>query len=63
MKWRVILKIRYVEVYFDFDNLENAGAFVTTALMHYTGDDDGKDAKLFASIECITKQDEQEEEE
>ena len=63
MKWRVILKIRYVDIYFDFDNLEDAGAFVTTALTHYNGDDDGKDAKLFATIECFTKQNEQEEEE
>lgn len=42
MIWRVIVKYRYNDLYFDFHSLEYAGAFAKDVLERYKGDDDGK---------------------
>ena len=42
MIWRVIVKYRYNDLYFDFHSLEYAGAFAKNVLGRYKGDDGGK---------------------
>lgn len=42
MIYRVVLKISYYENWFDFDNVEDAGRFAETVLMHQTVSEDRK---------------------
>lgn len=42
MIWRVIVKYKYNDLYFDFHCLEAAGAFAKDVVTRYQGDDDGK---------------------
>ena len=62
MMWRVIVKYKYNDLYFDFSSLENAGTFAKVVLARYQGDDDGrKDIKVV--IEPMKILDPKEEEE
>ena len=42
MIWRVIVKYKYNDLYFDFHCLEIAGAFAKDVVTRYQGDDDGR---------------------
>ncbi len=42
MIWRVIVKYKYNDLYFDFHYLEAAGAFAKDVIERYQGDDDGR---------------------
>lgn len=42
MKYRVILKVSYNEAWFDFDNIEDAGEFAKTVLVHQTDSPDSR---------------------
>lgn len=42
MIYRVILKVRYNEAWFDFDDIESAGEFAKTILTHQVVSDDAK---------------------
>ena len=42
MIWRVTVKYKYNDLYFDFHNLEAAGAFAKDVFGRYKGDDDGR---------------------
>ncbi len=42
MIWRVIVKYKYNDLYFDFHSLEYAGAFAKDVFDRYRGDDDGR---------------------
>lgn len=42
MIWRVIVKHKYNDLYFDFFNFEDAGNFANIVLEKYRGDDDGR---------------------
>ena len=42
MMWRVVVKYKYNDLYFDFHTLEQAGSFVRIILGLYKGDDDGR---------------------
>ena len=47
MMWRVIVKYKYNDLYFEFASLDRAGAFSKVILTSYKGDDDGrKDIKV-----------------
>lgn len=44
--YRVVLKLNYYEVYFDFESPEDAVAFCTQALVHMTDREDGKECTM-----------------
>ena len=62
MKWRVLLKYRYLEMYFDYNDLDEAGKFAVDALTHYSGNDDEQGVKVLVSINAVQEEEEEEKE-
>lgn len=66
-KYRVVMKIAYYEMHFDFDTPEDAVNFAAVAVLHLTPKEDGKDAFIYfdkVDVEAeARKQAEKEEEE
>ena len=62
MKYRVILKVRYNEAWFEFDTIEEAGEFAKTILIHQSENEDCK-KKSIIKIEVIDTTAEEEREE
>ena len=52
MIYRVIIKISYTVAYFDFDNIQEAGEFAKTALIHQTKSPDTEKG-TYISIKVI----------
>lgn len=44
--YRVVLKLNYYEVHFDFESPEDAVVFCTQALAHMTDREDGKECTM-----------------
>ena len=42
MIYRVIIKVGYLESFFDFDSVDNAGKFAEIVLKHHTPNEDNK---------------------
>ena len=53
MKYRVILKVGYLDLWFDFDNVEEAIPFIKTIFHHQVENDDTKDRETSVRIEAI----------
>ena len=53
--WTVHLKYSYCDLYFDFKNLEDAGAFVETAVKSYNKER-SDDKEMAFTVEYIKKE-------
>lgn len=53
MIYRVIWKISYYENWFDFDNIEDAGAFAESVLRHCVPNEDRKKEPMYITIHVI----------
>lgn len=62
IKYRVILKVSYYEVWFDFDGVEQACQFTTNALAHMVSNEDSK-KKAYIEVRIIDLDAEGEEDE
>ena len=53
-KYRVVMRVSYCEVHFDFDTPEEMVQFAAVATFHLTPREDGKDADIyFEKIDVI----------
>lgn len=59
--FRIILKVKYHEAWFEFDSAEEACAFAKTALEHMVNSEDQKKESLI-SIQMVDKSLEEQEE-
>ena len=53
MKYRVVYTIGYLDAWFDFDSIGDAGDFAKTLLIHQIPNDDTKDRKIHVTIQVI----------
>ena len=60
MKYRVIVKVEYTDVYFDFSTAMDAMVFMDAAVTNYQGSGDGK-VKFKVSMQMIPENAEEEE--
>lgn len=56
MIYRVVIKISYMNVYFDFITMAEAGAFAETAMNTWNPSEDSGDRLLEVSIRLIKEQ-------
>lgn len=52
MKYRLILKVGYNEIWFEFDTIAEAGLFAKTILVHQVENEDTK-KKSFITIQVV----------
>lgn len=61
MKYRVIVKVSYQDAWFEFDSIEEAGAFAESVLVHQIPNED-TNKKSFVTIQVVDENAESKEE-
>lgn len=61
IKYRVILRIGYYEAVYEFDTVEEAGGFASTALLHQIPSEDNRSAPAYVTIRAVNIEKEKEE--
>ena len=63
MKYRVIFQIGYLDAWFEFDTIEEAGEFAKQILIHQVPSKDTAGRKTHVTIEVVDEEAEKEEKE